>query len=288
MIKNILANAKAKLWVKFLPYFIKNDDNAGDPYDYYAVYFADVNRCRYRLVRYNGRHATLEYLDPQPDDCELRNKFSLSQLLEMESEIVSYKKYGKITLNSIFVYAINHYLHLIDIKTFLLRGKGALVSTFFRERELKSRERVFLLGLIVNEFVKRRPSRPVAGLTIDEVIELLYGKLWYKHIRNEQFRYKVTLLIESLVLSGDLAVENQRYTVQGNAITTLVEFEKDERRSQQQDKMQRNMIRLMLVITVATVFITLALLGLAGVIDLHKIWQDILQIKPVCFLFKLI
>jgi hypothetical protein len=48
------------------------------------------------------------------------------------------------------------------------------------------------------------------------------------------------------------------------------------------------MVRLMLIITAATVLITLALLGLAGVIDLHKIWQDILQIKPVRFLFKLI
>ncbi|HIF6320943.1 TPA: hypothetical protein ACX3MK_005296, partial [Raoultella ornithinolytica] len=58
--------------------------------------------------------------------------------------------------------------------------------------------------------------------------------------------------------------------------------------ARQQEKIQRNMVRLMLIITAATVLITLALLGLAGVIDLHKIWQDILQIKPVRFLFKLI
>ena len=57
----------------------------------------------------------------------------------------------------------------------------------------------------MNEFVKRRPSDLEAGLTVDEVIELLYGRLWYKHIRNESFQYKVTLLMESLALSGELA-----------------------------------------------------------------------------------
>jgi hypothetical protein len=125
-------------------------------------------------------------------------KLPVSRILGMESEIVHYKKYGKIISESIFYYAINYYLHIVDSKIFLFKGKGAVVSTFFRERELKSQERIFLLRLIVNEFVKRRPSDPEAGLTVDEVIELLYGRLWYKHIRNESFQYKVTLLMNRL------------------------------------------------------------------------------------------
>ncbi|WP_434642858.1 hypothetical protein ACMYSK_10740 [Klebsiella sp. I138] len=288
MLNNFIANVKARLWSKFLPQFVEKNDRTGAPYDYYAVYFSDVSRQRFQLTGFNGRDIDVESLSASAGDVPRKVQFPVSRLLEMDNEIVSHKKYGKISFSSIFSYAINHYLHFLDIKTFFLRGKGSLVSTFFRERELKSQERVLLLRLIVNEFVKRRPSSPAAGITLDEVIELLYGRLWYKHIRNEQFQYKIMLLIESLVLSGDLAVEHGRYIVQGNAIATLVEYEKEERRSQQQEKIQRNMVRLMLIITAATVLITLALLGLAGVIDLHKIWQDILQIKPVRVLFKLI
>jgi hypothetical protein len=34
--------------------------------------------------------------------------------------------------------------------------------------------------------------------------------------------------------------------------------------------------------------ITLALLSLAGVVDLHKIWQYITQLKPIRIILKLI
>lgn len=288
MLNNFIANVKARLWAKFLPRFVEKNDRLGEPYDYYSVYFADAGRQRYRLIGFTGHDVHLERLALAASENVPTEKLPVSRLLGMESEIVHYKKYGKIISGSIFSYAINYYLHIVDSKNLFLNGKGAVVSTFFRERELKSQERIFLLRLIVNEFVKRRPSTPVAGITLGEVIELLYGRLWYKHIRNESFQYKATLLMESLVLSGELAVEHGRYIVQGRAITTLVEHEKEERHARQQEKIQRNMVRLMLIITAATVLITLALLGLAGVIDLHKIWQDILQIKPVRFLFKLI
>jgi hypothetical protein len=126
------------------------------------------------------------------------------------------------------------------------------------------------------------------GATVNEVIELLYGKLWYKHIHNEEFQRKITLLLQSLVITDDLVVRDNRYFVQGKAIATIVEYEKDERRSNQQLKMQKNQVRLMLIITAATLMITLALLSLAGVVDLHKIWQYITQLKPIRIILKLI
>ena len=288
MLRKTLASLKARIWAAHLPKLVAKNERAGDPYDYYAVYFADVERNRYQLMGFNGSDVSMRCLNPSGAAANSDISFPVARLAAMESEIVSYKKYGKITFANVFGYFVNCYLPIFNLKTALLRGKAAVVSAFFREREVRSQDRIYLLGLIVNEFVHQRPSRLSSGITVDEVIDILYGKLWYQHIRNEQFRRKVTLLMASLVLSGELAVENNVYRVQGNAIATLVEHEKDERRAKQQDKIQRNMVRLMLIITAATVLITLALLGLAGVIDLHKIWQDILQIKPVRFLFKLI
>ncbi|MNC77019.1 hypothetical protein D3C75_1288690 [compost metagenome] len=56
----------------------------------------------------------------------------------------------------------------------------------------------------------------------------------------------------------------------------------------QQQKMHKNIVRFMLVITVATLLIILVLLAMAGIVDLHAIWQKILHIKPVRFLLKFI
>ncbi len=52
--------------------------------------------------------------------------------------------------------------------------------------------------------------------------------------------------------------------------------------------MQRNIVRLMIVITAATVLITLALLGLAGVIDLREVWQFLRNLNPFSVLMKLV
>lgn len=51
--------------------------------------------------------------------------------------------------------------------------------------------------------------------------------------------------------------------------------------------MQRNIVRLMIVITAATVPITLALSGLAGVIDLPQVWQFLRSLNPFGLLMKL-
>ena len=78
------------------------------------------------------------------------------------------------------------------------------------------------------------------------------------------------------------------YYVQPKAVAAIVDFEKEEQRIKQQEKMQRNFVRLMLVITASTLLITLALLGMAGVIDLQKVWGFLRDLNPLSILMKLV
>ncbi|MEX0493121.1 hypothetical protein AB3X31_06385 [Raoultella terrigena] len=195
MLRKTLASLKTRIWAAHLPKLVAKNERAGDPYDYYAVYFADVERNRYQLMGFNGSDVSMRCLNPSGAAANSDISFPVARLAVMESEIVSYKKYGKITFANVFGYFVNYYLPIFNLKTALLRGKAAVVSAFFREREVRSQDRIYLLGLIVNEFVHQRPSRLSSGITVDEVIDILYGKLWYQHIRNEQFRRKVTLLM---------------------------------------------------------------------------------------------
>ncbi|EAW1740506.1 hypothetical protein AXM73_00560 [Salmonella enterica subsp. enterica] len=72
----------------------------------------------------------------------------------------------------------------------------------------------------------------------------------------------------------------------GQAITTIVEFEKEDKRVTQQLSMHKNIVRLMLVMTVAILLIILVLLAMAGIVDLSAIWHRILEIKPIRFLLQ--
>lgn len=98
----------------------------------------------------------------------------------------------------------------------------------------------------------------------------------------------MTLILQSLVITGDLKLHEGRYFVQGEAIATIVEYEKEEKRYTQQIKIQKKIVRLMLIITLSTVMITLAILAQAGIVNLQKLWEYVLQLKPLRILLKLI
>ncbi len=277
------------LWRKYLPWLQRNSAAKGTPHDYFSVFFKDSDNNRYILKGVqgldNGQDGKLS-LSSLYQSSDVDKKFV--HVTDMETEIVHYKKNHTLRYKSIFLFVIDHTLKIITLKTQIARLKGRLVSEAKSDTETISRDRFNLLRLLVASYVNQRPSRASSGFNRDEMIALLYGTLWYKHIKNEAFRRKITLLLESLVISGDLTESQGNYYVQGQAITTLVEYEKEDRRVSQQQKMHKNIVRFMFVITVATLLIILVLLAMAGIVDLQVIWQKILQIKPVRFLLKFI
>ncbi|EDS7420329.1 hypothetical protein X711_001611 [Salmonella enterica subsp. houtenae] len=277
------------LWRKYLPWLYRHSAAKGTPYDYYSVFFKDADNNRYILKEVHHNAPDQEgylLLSSLYKNGDINKK--IVDIPEMDAEIIHHRKYYSQPYKSIIAFAIDRALKIVTLKTHISRLKGRVVSEAKSDTETISRDRFNLLRLLVTSYVNQRPSRTSSGFSRDEVIALLYGTLWYKHIKNEAFRRKITLLLESLVISGDLTERQGSYYIQGQAITTLVEYEKEERRVSQQQKMHKNILRFMFVITVSTLLIILVLLGMAGIVDLHAIWQKILQIKPVRFMLKFI
>ncbi len=277
------------LWRKYLPFLHHNSAAKGTPYDYLSVFFKDSDNNRYILkeihITDNGQNGYVS-LSSLYQTIEINKK--LIDIPEMDAELVHYKKNYTQRYTGIIAFAIDRTLKIVTLKSQIARLKGKVVSGTKATTETISRDRFNLLRLLVASYVNQRPSRTSSGFSQDEVIALLYGTLWYKHIKNEAFRRKIKLLLESLVISGDLTETQGGYYVQGQAITTLVEYEKEDLRVSQQQKMHKNIVRFMFVITVATLLIILVLLGMAGIVDLTAIWQKILQIKPIRFMLKFI
>lgn len=104
------------------------------------------------------------------------------------------------------------------------------------DKETISQDRFNLLHLLVAHYVNQRPSRTSSGFYRGEMIMLLHGTLWYKHIKNVSFRRTITLVLESLVITADLTERQGSHYVQGQELTTLLEHKKEERRVSQQQK----------------------------------------------------
>lgn len=284
-----LKNTQLSLWQKFFPVFKQQNISITNPYDYYSVYFKNNQNVRFLFKDYVptlDNEKSIVILVPFHQETAFKQDLHL--ITDMECEIIHFKKNHQLIYKNIYSFALDYYLKIYTVKNLIARMKGRLVSGLRSDKETISRDRYFLLRLMATEYVNQRPSRDSVGFTADEIIALLYGRLWYRHIRNEQFRRKINLLLGSLVITGDLREDGETYFIQGQAITTLVEYEKEERRFIQQNKMQKNLVRLMFIITVSTILIVLVLLAMAGIVDLHAIWQKILQIKPVRFILKII
>lgn len=287
-IESIVSKLKTILWSYFLPVFTANSLKEGDVYNYYGVYFSDVKQEKYQLLKLIGKCVVLEKWNTEKQAYTTRLNISISDVEKMNVEIIHWKKYGPLKFESIVLFAINYFTRFAYLKNLLTRAKNKLLVPFSHNREMTGLDRIILLKMLVSEYVHQSPEKTHTGVTGNEVIDLLYGTLWYHHIKNEDFRRKIFLLLQSLVMTGDIKLEEGKYLIQGQAISTIVAWESDERRDKQQLRIQKNINRLMLIITASTLMITLAILAQAGIVNLHNLWQHLTQLKPIRLLFKLL
>lgn len=287
-IESIVSKLKTILWSYFLPVFTANSLKEGEVYNYYGVYFSDVKQEKYQLLKLIGKCVVLEKWNTEKQAYTTRLNISISEIEKMNVEIIHWKKYGPLKFDSIVLFAINYFTRFAYLKNLLTRAKNKLLVPFSHNREMTGLDRITLLKMLVSEYVHQSPEKTHTGVTGNEVIDLLYGTLWYHHIKNEDFRRKIVLLLQSLVMTGDIKLEEGKYLIQGQAISTIVAWESDERRDKQQLRIQKNINRLMLIITASTLMITLAILAQAGIVNLHNLWQHLTQLKPIRLLFKLL
>lgn len=280
---------QTRLWRNNLSWLIEHSENSDKPHDYYAVYFKSAENARYKLRALElDKNGEIDHVILSPPSLEEPISIKIASLPDMEAEIIHYKKDIHIHYADIMKFVLDRRFKIITLKKGITRQKRKLTASLNAEKETLSRDRVNLLKILVSHYINQRPSRTASGFRQQEIIELLYGALWYKHIKNEAYSRKLNLLLESLVISGDLKEIDAVYFVQGQAITTIVAFEKEEKRIKQQLKMHKNIVHFMFIMTIATLLIILVLLGMAGIVDLATIWHKILEIKPVRFLLKFI
>lgn len=190
-IESLVSRAKDKLWRYFLPRFTLKNHVDDRVYNYYGIYFSDVKQEKYQLVSLSGKNVVLEKWHAEQHAYVEKINLPLNDLEKMNVEIIHWRKQGPLRFDSIFLFTISYFTRIAYVKNMLARAKSRVFSTFSSTRELTGLDRIMLLQVLVNEYVHQSPQKTHTGVTCEEVIDLLYGTLWYKHIKNEDFRRKV-------------------------------------------------------------------------------------------------
>lgn len=289
MLNDILQKIRIKIWSKHLSTLTNRNGTPEDPYNYYDVYVRDINDIRFFLDHFTDNPADgKRYAMLLETRSNKLLKLDLTSLVEMKSEIIHYRKNSSSAYNDIFLFALDYYTKLLSIKKLVSRVKGTIASFFITETQSLSHDRYEILKLLLSEYIKLRPCRETNGFNETDILDVIHGRLWYKHIRQEEYKVKLRLILDSLVLTGDLNESERVYFIQSKSVNTIVDYEKELSFKERQLKIQKNIFRFIVVLTALLAIIILVLLALAGIVNLATIWQKILEIKPVRFLLKFI
>lgn len=133
----------------------------------------------------------------------------------------------------------NSTLHLLVREALLLPRLEVFRNRFqqnrFNRQRLVRHERIAILRVITEESLKRRDYR-VSSVTL---AANLYSNRVFFHPHREQLLNYCSLLLDSLVESGDLTLQNHTYGLSPGALQTIAAHEEEDRRHQDMLSQQR-------------------------------------------------
>lgn len=287
MLRQLLLNIKIWLWGKFAPLLVSDSTQNTGSNGYFSVYLSGENNIRYFLKDFimeddvrSSRVKLVTVLGKKEKEVDLE------KITTMKCNIVNHHNDDTLIYEGIVKFSIDYYLKIYTLKSMFSRMKGNLKFFFHSEKESISLERFHLLNMMVSEYVKVRPCYSSEGFDFNDIVSMIQGRMWHKSIHSEEYRVKLALILNSLVLSGDLDESQGCYFVQSKAINTLADAEKERNRVQSQTRLQKTLLFLLIILTALLAIIVIVLLALAGIIDLQSIWEKLLEIKPIRFLIK--
>ncbi|HCG88131.1 MAG TPA: hypothetical protein DE044_04200 [Alteromonas macleodii] len=129
-----------------------------------------------------------------------------------------------------FIYTsqVKYILSRLFFKHKLVQVKDRVSQSVFNRKTLVRSERMELLRYLVERTVEN------SSFTTDSmsVGMYLHSNRWFHHPKRKEHQSHFRLLLDSLVSSGDLVKSDYCYSVTGQALATLSEYERDQQKHQ--------------------------------------------------------
>jgi len=148
---------------------------------------------------------------------------------KIEIKIIHYLDFFTFSYNSASSFVLYQFFKIPYIYVFL----QGLKQYAYNSRKLREQDRIALL----NKLVEIRLGEPdlyrvyvSGGITVHDLAVATYGPRVTQHPAYEKTIEKLKMLLEALVNSSDVKLDDQHYRAEGNAINTIAEHDKENRR----------------------------------------------------------
>jgi predicted nucleic acid-binding Zn ribbon protein len=196
----------------------------------------------------------------------IKKQISIDEIKNKKLRIKHYYGLATITYTGIYAFALHYFTKWIYIKIHIGRFVDSLSQFLFNRTRLIKKGRIELLRFMLQDQIDRTS---VAISVVDLMIKVHSIKVILHPLRDQQ-KKQLQLYLDSLVESGDLALNpDNHFIVTGKAINTIERYDEEERRHKKQFWIQI----WMLVLTVFLVILTAiqsGLIKLPTLIDWEK------------------
>ncbi|MGL1862752.1 MAG: hypothetical protein OCC46_09555 [Pseudodesulfovibrio sp.] len=159
---------------------------------------------------------------------EIDKTVTLEHIREYTIKIRHYYGLGDVTYTGgeDYVYGKVFMLPYMQIHAAVIRY--AVKNFLFMQKALTAKNRWGILKLMLKEQQKRGHG---IGFDYTDALSLAHSHRWILHPNADEARNTMLLHLDSFVDSGELAYDGRKYVVQGRAVATIENREKERKRS---------------------------------------------------------
>jgi len=161
---------------------------------------------------------------------ETEKAVPLGYVREFEIKIRHYYGLSDVLYTGPVDYVLDGVTGFTYIRLFFKRLFFGTSNLIFRMRKLSPKTRIKLLKMMLKEQQKRTGLWQKEGLSVGEVLTLIYTSKWAIRLDADEQMVSMRLHLESFVDSGDLSKNDAEYVVTGRAIATIENHHNDKRR----------------------------------------------------------
>jgi len=260
-------NIKTVLYKKLLPTILSRPCGRtipiGDAAANVNCFFVAMDRDKkpyLKFVRIVGQN--IECLEWDMREFKTPKQVSIDAINDYEVHITHYYGPNEIRFNGIFDYVLTKTFPFIYLKVHIFRILDKLNRHFFNKKKLVTKKRIELLTYLVQKY-----SPLIQHIDSVDLMTDLYSIRWVQHPEGDSRHKVLELYLESLVQTGELKKIAERYQLGPKALTTIEEYEEDERKHTENVKTQRNIFWVTVVIAILTL-VQAGLIRLPTLIDL--------------------
>jgi hypothetical protein len=177
------------------------------------------------------------------------SSISIDSIADYRFSITHRYGYSTVRYATIYGYLISKLTYWPYIRIDILTWLDRHYQYLFNKKRIVTKKRIEVLKAILNHYFESTHS----GINIIDLMVRLYSIRWVLHPGSDDETKKIQLYLDSLIVSGDIQKVNEEYVVLGKALTTIEQYEREERNHVGAVKLQRRMFYLTFILAIAAV-----------------------------------